>query len=292
MKIIILTTSKLREGRIFEGEEIYKSAAKKGLEAYYIHPNDLVYFISGNNIKIFYKNIDLSDTDIVFIRRVTGFESKVREALIAFKKLKILIVSNNQENPFPNQKIIQQLKKVSLFPKSIYFTIEQKENIFEMIIEKIGFPFVLKPNNGVGGKFVYKIENKKDFLKYFKKNKYNEFIAQEVLDIESEYRVLVLGGKSLGACEKISDKFIKNACQGSEFIYKRIKKIEEIAEKYVKTFGSEFAGVDIVKTRENKIKLLEINYCPGFMAFSKASSIDVAGKIIDYCLKRYKNFKK
>ena len=47
-----------------------------------------------------------------------------------------------------------------------------------------------------------------------------------------------------------------------------------------------------LKTQENKIKLLEINYCPGFMVFSKASSIDVADKIIDYCLKRYKNSKK
>ena len=292
MKFVILTTNRLKEKRIFETKKIYRSALKRGIETYFVHPNDLVYFISNNEIKIFYKKVDLTDTDVVLVRRVTEAENKAYEMLSAFKKLHTLIVSDNQMNPFPSQKIIQQLKKINLFPKSIYFTKEQKECVLKVIIKQIGFPFVLKPNNGVGGQFVCKIENEKDFLKYFKNNEYSEFIAQEVLDAEAEYRVFVINGESLGACEKISDNFTKNACKGSKFIYRRVKDIEKVAIRYAKVFGAEIAGVDVVRTKKNEIKLLEINYCPGFIAFTKASKIKIEDKIIDYCLEKYKKDKK
>jgi len=97
-----------------------------------------------------------------------------------------------------------------------------------------------------------------------------------------------LGGKSLRVCEKVSDFLTKNAARGASFRYIRDRELEDICSNFAKLFGYvDFLGIDIVKTKDNKIYLLEVNFYPGFSEFEKASGINISQKIIEYCLGEY-----
>jgi glutathione synthase/RimK-type ligase-like ATP-grasp enzyme len=78
-------------------------------------------------------------------------------------------------------------------------------------------PFILKPEGASRGIGVSLIKNKEDCDIYFNDeqiNAFQDFIIQEYLDVKNEYRVFVLGKKSLGVCEKIGEGLVaKNFAQ-------------------------------------------------------------------------------
>ena len=48
----------------------------------------------------------------------------------------------------------------------------------------------------------------------------------------------------------------------------------------------DIGGVDIARDKNGNYFLLEINRCPEFQAFEKATNVDIAGEIIDFVLSK------
>lgn len=286
MKLLVLTTGKLKDEKKSDGQRIYELAKERGCDVYYINPKDLSYYIDQEKIEIFYNGQNVTDVDVILIRRMTRGEAEMHEAIRVFKLLNKIIIGESLNCPFPINKINQQLIETSLFPKSFYF--KKEDNVFLSIEEKIGIPFLIKPANGSNGRGIDLINNEEEFKNYLEETVYNFFIAQEYLDIDIECRVLILDEKSLGVCKKESDGLVRNASRGG--IFKKIKdeELEKIAIEYAKKFNcGGVVGVDIVRTKNNRIYLLEINNCPGVSSFEKATGINIREKIINYCLDKY-----
>ena len=114
---------------------------------------------------------------------------------------------------------------------------------------------------------------------------FQDFIIQEYLDIKNEYRVFVLGKQSLGVCEKKGEGLVaKNFAQGGEFFYLRNQELESLAETLALELNHHTLGFDIVKTRNDELKLLEVNSWANFEGFGKASNINMPEKIFNYYL--------
>jgi glutathione synthase/RimK-type ligase-like ATP-grasp enzyme len=124
------------------------------------------------------------------------------------------------------------------------------------------------------------VESARSFFKESKEN----FFFQQYINIKHEYRVFVIGNKSLGVAEKISKEGMvaKNYALGAEFIEVNKPEARKLAEELCRELKTDFSGVDIIEDEKGGQYILECNRSPQFIGFMKATDIDVAKEIVDY----------
>lgn len=60
---------------------------------------------------------------------------------------------------------------------------------------------------------------------------------------------------------------------------------EELALEAARVLGAAYAGVDLLRSREGELYVLEVNGIPGWQGLQEVCEVDVAGEIADYVLK-------
>jgi len=165
----------------------------------------------------------------------------------------------------------------------------------KLVEEVIGFPCVVKIFAGSYGKGVYLCHDRQefqDFIEFAHGIKSDEaIIVQEYIDTcpGQDVRVLVVGGKVLGAMKRIAKdgSFKANITRGGVGEnYPLNDRIVEIATKTASVLGLDIAGIDLLFDGDD-YKLCEANSAPGFKGFEKYTGVNVAKAIIDYA--RYKS---
>ena len=159
-----------------------------------------------------------------------------------------------------------------------------------LVAREIGFPCVVKIFAGSYGKGVYLCNNSRefrDFIEFAHGIKSDEaIIVQEFIKSRpgEDVRVIVVGGKALGAMKRSSKdgSFKANITRGGVGEnYPLNPRIEEIAIKTTNALGLDVAGIDLLFDGDD-YKLCEANSSPGFKGFEKYTGINVARAIIDY----------
>jgi RimK family alpha-L-glutamate ligase len=149
---------------------------------------------------------------------------------------------------------------------------------------KLSFPALSKPVLGRHGEGIV-IHNDQNSLQEAINKSKETLIVQDYLQIEKEYRVFVVGNKSLGVVQKIPEKgtTIANYAAGAEFIKATLpQNISKEAIELCQKQEIDIGGVDIACDKNGNYFLLEINRCPEFKAFQLATDVDVASGIINF----------
>jgi ribosomal protein S6--L-glutamate ligase len=106
-----------------------------------------------------------------------------------------------------------------------------------------------------------------------------QFIPHRGYDI----RVLVLDGTVLGAIRRESvDDFRTNVARNGTATRCEIDDEQrELALRSCEIIGSRIAGVDLLSDAAERQYVIELNAVPGWRAFSKATGIDVAARLLE-----------
>lgn len=174
----------------------------------------------------------------------------------------------------------------------IAFSRKNGESLLQDLAKKGKFPLILKPVHGSQGKGIHVIEDLEtglELLEDFYKNEEERdepFFLQEFLNIEKEYRVVVLDGKAIGAAQKIAapGKHTANAAQGGTFIAADALNVTAVTLQNVTSKG--LFGVDVAVDRQDKIRIIEVNRIPQWKAFREATGINVAQSIFENTLEQ------
>jgi len=103
-----------------------------------------------------------------------------------------------------------------------------------------------------------------------------------------DYRVVVVGGRAIGAEYRRAEGWKTNVAQGAAPEPTRITpEMEELAVKAVEVLGLDYGGVDIAETREGYY-ILEVNPTMSWQGFKAATGINPAEHVIDYLLEKTK----
>ncbi len=140
------------------------------------------------------------------------------------------------------------------------------------------WPIVAKGVHGSRGKYVYLLENAKEARKYLSEHLVGFFTFQEYLEIEAEYRIIVIGGKAVGAMRKYHPEgdFRHNVAVGASGEAATVPAAwNRLAERASKTLDYGFTGVDLA-IADGKPYLLEVNRTPAFAEFEKVTKVNVA----------------
>lgn len=98
-----------------------------------------------------------------------------------------------------------------------------------------------------------------------------------------DIRAFVVGGRVLGAIERRATGWRTNLARGGTA--RSVALSEEwsaLAVRAAAAVGADYAGVDLLADTDGKVYVLEVNGIPGWKGLQEATSIDVAGRLVDF----------
>jgi len=157
---------------------------------------------------------------------------------------------------------------------------------------ELGFPLVVKAITGSWGRMVSLVQNP-DALDAILEHReampspqQRVVYLQELVDKPGrDIRVVVVGGRPLGAIYRVSPSFRTNAARGAETMPCPLSpELARLAACAAAAVDADVAGVDLVEDREGRLLVLEVNHVVEFRGFAAAHGdrIDVAGAIADH----------
>ena len=245
--------------------------------------SDLFFEIKTGKVKIKAKNIDLSRYDLVFVRRagryvrLMGAISKYLDyKRIAFIDPAFREIGMSMDKA--SSAIRLALKKIPMPDTYFCFRSVILKNK-EKIIKNLNFPIIAKAINSQRNKNIFILLNEKDFEKLLKRSK-KEFIFQKFIDIEKEFRLLIMGNcvrvlekKSVRNYKKIKVEYL-DPDEPSVFLKLDTvcDKINKIALRSASVLNLDIAGVDVaIEKNTNKNFIIEVNKGPGIVPDAKTS---------------------
>jgi RimK family alpha-L-glutamate ligase len=112
------------------------------------------------------------------------------------------------------------------------------------------------------------------------------FYVQRVVDHGGrDVRVFVVGGRVLAAIERRAPdgQWRTNvSLGGAARPFELSPAWEQLALRAAATIGADYAGVDLLPSRDGTVFVLEVNGIPGWQGLKQATGIDVAGSIVEH----------
>jgi ribosomal protein S6--L-glutamate ligase len=166
---------------------------------------------------------------------------------------------------------------------------------FHTVLARLGgYPVVLKQASGrVGeGVFLVKTEHQARLILHNTLETGKGMLVQRFIPPENrlDLRILVIGGKVAGAMKlkpKPGDFRSNFHLSQRSWAVELPPEWEEIALRAADALGLEIAGVDLIVDDKKNVRVLELNYSPGFTGLEAATGLDIAGRIIDYVVETY-----
>lgn len=274
MKISVISKEKT-----WHTEKLEEEAKKSGVELEVVDLIDLEHGIDGLGDVVFWRSASVSKT------------SGRAAALSRIKESGRLIFNQGvSEFPFVTHKLFQQkfTESVQKINNIDTFIFKDKDELLDATWSGVlKFPFIKKPDLGARGEGVEKIDSKEELEE--KEIDFSKSIFQNFVKNDGDFRVLVLGGRPLGAMKRVAKEgeFLNNFSKGGScfVVEDEIVKeqLYEIATKVATRFKLAFCGVDIIFDQdEKKYKFLELNTVAQWEGFQGATKVNVAKEIIDF----------
>jgi RimK family alpha-L-glutamate ligase len=109
------------------------------------------------------------------------------------------------------------------------------------------------------------------------------YYLQQTVDHDGrDVRVFVIGGKVFGAIERRAEGWRTNLARGgSALTFNLSPEWSALAVRAAAAVGAEYAGVDLLPTRDGTVSVLEVNGIPGWRGLQETTGLDVGGALID-----------
>jgi RimK family alpha-L-glutamate ligase len=115
------------------------------------------------------------------------------------------------------------------------------------------------------------------------------YLQRAIQHAGRDVRAFVVGGRVLAAIERIAPpgEWRTNVAVGADARACDLPWAwAEMAVCAADTIGADYAGVDLIASRDGELFVLEVNAIPGWQGLQRATGVDVAGAIADRLLAR------
>ena len=274
------------ENHISESNELLlQSLQKNDLAIKLVNPLDVAIGIKGEEITFYEKGVEMSVPDLVVVRKKRGAEERIYTLAQALLKKGVAFFEPVSAGGV--SKAATTIKRVGVF-NTIPTLFASRDTITSDLPEGLfDYPLIVKPSKGHLGINVFKVSNKAELDAAVEKID-EEVMVQQFIEIQNEYRVMVVEKKAIGVVRKIGEGVAKNAAAGSHFEAVEGKEIAAFAEKVAALQAGVVYGVDIAKTVRGELYVIECNRAPEFVEFNRALGIKAEDVIVEAILERLK----
>jgi RimK family alpha-L-glutamate ligase len=267
-----------------ESQRLIDAAQHSNIETKIVFAKDVSLEIVNNQLSPI---SDFSECDAMISRidigSITGVhDSQIREMVLhTFPELQKKMLNGESYAKFP---VFSKLAQMLTLQKN---GVAVPNTYYQEKYQNPKFPLVLKALHGSNGQQVHYITNQQEWDEVTKLYQQGEYFLQDPLPIGEDYRVIMLGQKSIGAYKKVSTTgFASNLAVGGRVETvepERLSEIVNIALRAANALHCEYAGVDVMYDDQNKPRVLEVNRGGGFTLIEKfVPEMNVAQEILNY----------
>ena len=242
--------------------------------------SDLTFEIESGKIIVKLDERNINDFDLVYFRNTTGFVPMVSALSIYLESTKIkffdkLFISGSFTGDKFTSLTRLAINNVPIVPSFLCWKEALPKNI-EKIVKKFDFPIVAKEVTTQRMQSIYLMKSREDFNKWpdiTKRGKPARYLFQKFINLDREYRLLVLGDrvKVIHTKTKRDNTAFKVGYQDANE-YPEFLSLDDVSEtikntavKAAKVLHIQIAGVDICREENTgKIYVFEVNRGPGF----------------------------
>jgi [lysine-biosynthesis-protein LysW]--L-2-aminoadipate ligase len=269
----------------FEERSIYDAATKKGIKAKMTDAKSLTISTSSER-----QEFELGD--IILQRSISHFRGLYLTACIEF--LGMPVINKFKVGETCGNKLMTSiaLAKHNVPTPKTYFAFSPEAAM--EIIDRVGFPIVLKPMIGSWGRGVCLLRDEEvaNMIIEMRSESDNAlgriyYIQEMVERPPRDLRCIVVGDSLIAAVYRYSagSEWRTNVARGGKSENAPItNELEEIAMRAAKAVGGGILGIDLMEDKKKGLLVHEINNTVEFRGASKVSDADISSAIIDYAL--------
>lgn len=153
-----------------------------------------------------------------------------------------------------------------------------------------GHYLISKPLFGSQGEGIRRIEKSTDLM--WLTGSHGIYYLQRFVECEgdgySDKRIFVINGKAVAGMRRRGISWLNNVARGASC--EAIDLTDELAELAVRAVAAlhmDYAGVDIIRDRDGRPTVIEVNSVPAWKGLQGACGVDVAGLLVDDLVQRY-----
>ena len=159
---------------------------------------------------------------------------------------------------------------------------------FERVIERLGFPMIIKEGHGSFGMKVYLIETENEFHEKVESLRGVDFVFQEFIESSRgrDIRVNIVGKKIVAAMYRHSETdFRANITNGGQASPIQLTEAQSrLALEAARATGAIFAGVDLLFDENEEPLVCEVNAAAHIRNILNVTGVNVADAMIAYIL--------
>ena len=151
---------------------------------------------------------------------------------------------------------------------------------------------MVKPLFGSNGRGIVRVSDEEIAYRVFRALELERavYYLQQALPHEGrDLRVFVVGTRVVAAIWRSADTWRTNLARGGRAEKAELRPAwEDLSLAAARAVGAEYAGVDLLPTATGQLHIVEVNGIPGWRGLQEATTVDVAGVIVEHleCLVR------
>jgi ribosomal protein S6--L-glutamate ligase len=286
MRIGILS---VKNHRYHPNRRLMEAARALNHQAVLVHPGRLFMGVDDQGLRIDHLGRHFQ-TDVILPRLGATIKEYGLAMIRHLELLGIPVINNYQSILLARNKFLslQTLFKSGIpIPESAYAS---NWSNFEKAAAKLGgCPLVIKAPNSRQGRGVFLIDliEKHRSLLNSLLDRSQGLLIQKYIPPENrrDIRIMVVGKKVVGAMSLIPRKgdFRANIhLKGRADKVLLTRAMSNLAIRSVKALGLAISGVDMIEEDDGMLRVVDVNYAPGFKGLERCTGKDVAIEIIKY----------
>ncbi len=149
---------------------------------------------------------------------------------------------------------------------------------------------ISKPVFGSQGEGVRRLEKMTDL--FWLTSSYGIYYLQRFIESEgqgySDIRVFVISGRAVVAMRRRGQSWLNNVARGAKCEAIQLDdELSSLAVKATQALNMDYAGVDIITTRNGLLSIIEVNSIPAWKGLESVCHINIAKLLVDDLITRY-----
>jgi ribosomal protein S6--L-glutamate ligase len=256
--------------------------------------NDIEVMLDGKSVEVLYKGKPLPHYDCIYAKGSFRYASILRSLASVLSDQTYFPVKPNSYT-LGHDKLLTHLelqKQKTPMPKTY---IASSAESMKAILERVAYPIVMKIPSGTQGKGVMFADSFSSASSMFDAliALKQPFIIQEYIETGGvDIRAIVVGDEVVACMKRHANPKEKRAnihAGGTGEPFDPPGEVKKLAVQTAKAIGADICAVDILESSKGPL-VIEVNLSPGIQGITKATNMDVAGKLAKFLFLKTEEF--
>ena len=272
-------------------KQIIQELQRRGVEAPFLKPREFKAKVSMED-RVYCSGVRVDNLDALIVRSMPGGSPEQvffrMDVLHRLQRLGVVVVNPplSIEIAADKYRVLTILEDEGIpVPRTVAC-----ENFWDAMdaFEELGGDVVVKPLFGSLGRGVMRVEDRDLAYRVFRALQLSRcvyYLQEYIPHGNVDMRMFVVGDRVVASMQRVGGMWKTNISQGAQpRPYSPTRGEEELAVRASRAIGCEYSGVDLVKTKDGRLYVVEVNSMPGWMGLQRVSRTRVVEEVVNHVI--------